>query len=84
MEKTKFAVVKCVNNNFAIASEHENVDPEAALTSARIAYLNLCAALWNEPTVERAVVVLVNRDLTQYGDYKEYIGHETKPEAEEE
>ena len=54
----KYAVVKCVNGNFAISTEHgENKD------AAKIAYHQLCAALINDQTTQTAMVKVVDENL---------------------
>lgn len=73
----KFAVVSVVNGNFSIVSEWND-----DLDGARVAFHNYCAALWNESSVVKAVVRLVDSNFLTFMTYEEYIGHEVEPEPE--
>ena len=64
----KYAIVKTVNGTFTIDSEwNDNIN------LAIVTFHNVCKTLWNEPTVERATVAIVDDDLKPYVNGKEYI-----------
>ena len=72
----KYAILQASDGNFRVASEHgEN------LQGAIVAFHNLCAALWNEASVIRATVKLVDEDLSTVMGKEEHIGHD-QPEEE--
>ena len=73
----KYALIQCVNGNFSIVAEYDNIN------SARVGYHDRCKILWSAPDVERAVVVLVDRDFNVFTGYREYIGHEVTVSADE-
>ena len=66
----KYAVVKCVNGNFTISTEHEE-NKQGGI----IAFHNLSAALWNASEEVEAVVKLVDSNLDTVDGYAEYISH---------
>lgn len=67
----KYAINKCVNGNFSVDSEWgEN------LTGAKTTFHGVCQALWNEPTVITAFVMIVDEQLDCVESYKEFIHHE--------
>ena len=66
----KYAVIKIVNGNYAIQSEHDTFQ------SALISFHNFCAALWNEPTAYDATIAIFDDKLKIVGGYKEMISHE--------
>ena len=69
----KYAVIKCVNGNFAIATEHgENKE------GGIIAFHNLASALWNDNSEVNATVKLVDENLDTVDGYVEYISHGAK------
>lgn len=73
----KYAVVKVVNGNFAIASEHnEN------LKGAKVAFHQLCAALENADDVVTAEVKIMDENLDNTEGYKEFIFHGEEPTEE--
>lgn len=65
----KYSVVKCVNNNFIIASEHSD------LQSAIVSYHGECRSLWNAPDVETATVTILDNKLRTINGYHEIIEH---------
>ena len=74
----KFALVKCVNGNFAVQSEHKT--KQAGI----IAFFNSSAALWNAPDVITARLNLVDENLNVVeGRYTEWIDRTPKPEPPE-
>lgn len=66
----KYAVLKCVNGNFAIASEH-GTDKSAA----RLAFFQLCAALENAKDVITAEVMLIDEQLNCVDNLVEFFSH---------
>ena len=68
-----YSLVKCVNGNFEVVSEHNN--KQAAI----VAFHQMCAALWNAPDVITAVLNLVDENLYVVdGRYTETIKHESE------
>lgn len=73
----KYAVVKVVNGNFAISTEHgEN------LKAAKVAFHQLCGALENADDVITAEVKIMDENLDCVEDKKEYIYHGEAPAEE--
>jgi len=73
----KYAVVKVVNGNFAISTEHgEN------LKGAKVAFHQLCAALENADDVVTAEVKIMDENLDNVEGYKEFIFHGEEPTEE--
>ena len=66
----KYAVVKVVNGTFAISTEHGE-----DLRAAKIAFHQLCAALENASDVVTAEVKIMDENLDNTEDYKEFISH---------
>ena len=65
----KYAVLKCINGNFSINTEHGDLD------SAKVAYHGLCQTLWNAPDVLTGCVMIVDENLFLIDAYKDYITH---------
>lgn len=76
-EEMNYALVKCVNGNFFIVSEHGH-DIEAA----RTAFYSQCMALSNEPSVIRSKIMVCDEFLQPAGDLQATIGHKTDNQAE--
>lgn len=74
-----YAIIKCTNGNYAIHAEGI-----ASLQSARIGYHQLCAALWNDPGTERAMVMVADENLDAVEGIKEFIYHEQEQTNEPE
>ena len=72
----KYSVVKCVNSNFAIVSEHSDIQ------SARVKFHDVCKTHWNAQDVETAMIAIFDENLDSV--CKEYIYHESVVEAESE
>ena len=73
-----YAIIKCINGNFSIHAEGiTDID------TAKVNFHNLCAALWNEPTVDTACVMITDENLDTVGGYKEFISHAAAVEVEE-
>ena len=74
----KLALVKCVNGNFSIVSEHgENAQ------AAKVAFFHQSEILWNAPDVITGTVAIVDEQMDVFEDYKEHIYHEPTPVEEE-
>ena len=68
-----YAVIKVVNGNFAVSTEHGD-----NLQGAIIAFHNLCAALWNDSAAVEAVVKVVDTNLDTVDGKVEFISHDAK------
>ena len=68
----KYAVIKVVNGNYAIASEGHTT-PQAAI----ISWHEVCKTHWNAQDVISATISIVDENLDPYegGRYKEHITH---------
>ena len=67
----KYAISKCINSNFSIDSEWDN------LNSAKVQFHGICQTLWNAPDVLNAHVSIVDEQLDVVESYKEYIRHDS-------
>lgn len=74
---TKYALVKCINGNFAIHSETTD------LNSAKVQFHGLAQTLWNAPDVLTAKIEIVDEQLNVVEDYREFIHHEQEEQTEE-
>ena len=63
-----FAVVKCVNGNFAVHAEGFT-----DLSKAKVSYHGLCQMLWNADDVITASVIIVNENFYPVTGYHEVI-----------
>lgn len=68
-----YAVIKVVNGNFEVSTEHGD-----NLQAAIIAFHSLCAALWNDTIAVEAVVKVVDTNLDTVDGKVEYISHPAK------
>lgn len=75
----KYAIIKCTDGNFAVHAEGYT-----SISSAKIAFHQLCAALWNDPNTMKATVKIVDEQLDCVEDYREFIHHETEQTNEPE
>ena len=67
----KYAVLKCVNGTFAIATEHgENLD------GAKNSWDSLCITHRNAPDVIDATISIIDENNNIVGKYTEFIHHE--------
>ena len=66
-----YAIIKCINSNYAIHAEGIET-----VQAAKISFHNLCAALWNEASVVTAHVMIADEQLDAVEGYKELIHHE--------
>lgn len=67
----KYAILKVINGNYFIHSEGIT-----NLAGAKTQFHSLCTALWNEPTVLNAYVMIVDEQLDCVEGYKEFIHHD--------
>lgn len=71
----KYAIIKCVNGNYSVHSEGiTNLD------NAKVQYHGLCQMLWNAPDVITATVKIVDEQLNNVENYREFITHPVEPE----
>ena len=70
-----YSVIKCVNGNFAIASEHGS-----NLEGAKNSWDSLNIAHRNAQDVLDATIAIVDQNLNIVGKYSEYIHHDPQPE----
>lgn len=66
----KYAIVKCINENFSVHAEGFT-----NLSNAKVAYHGLCQTLWNAPDVITASVAIVDEHFSVVEPYREYISH---------
>lgn len=69
----KYAIIKCVNGNYAIHSEGITT-----IEAAKVSYHGLCQTLWNAPDVVTGAVMIVNESFDIVEGYKEFIHHEAE------
>lgn len=74
----KYAVIRCTDSNYDIHSEHPNIE------AAKIAFHSYCAALWNDKNTKMAVVKIVDENLDNAEEYRDFIHHETEQTNEPE
>ena len=65
----KYAIVKCTDTNFAIHGEYPTVE------AAKIAFHQFSAALWNDPSMEKATIKIVDEQLDCAEGYREFVTH---------
>ena len=73
----KYSVVKVVNGNYAIVSEHSDAQ------SAVINFHEVCKVHWNASDVLDATIAILDENLDAYNGYKEHITHEAADTTEE-
>lgn len=64
----KYAIITCINSNFAVKAEYSTLD------SARVGFHQQCANLWNAEDVLDAEISIVDENLTTV--VTEHIHHE--------
>lgn len=75
-----YYVIHVSNGSLQTQSITEHSTPEAAL----VEFHGRCRALWNEPTVIKATVKILDEQLDCYQGYSEIITHaQAEAEAEE-
>ena len=65
----KYSLIQVVNGNYSIVSETTDIN------AAKVQFHNLAAALWNASDVNTACIMIVDENLDQVEDYKEFISH---------
>lgn len=71
----KYAIVKCVNGNYAVHSEGIT-----DIASAKTQFHGLCQTLWNAPDVITATVKIVDEQLDCVEEYREFVTHPVETE----
>lgn len=66
----KYAIIRCTDTNFAVHGEYPTIK------AAKIAYHQISAALWNDPGTEKAMVKIVDEQLDNVEEYREFIHHD--------
>lgn len=66
----KYAIIKCVNGNYAVHAEGFT-----DISAAKVSFHGLCQTLWNEPQVETAMVKIVDENLDCAEGYRDFIRH---------
>lgn len=64
----KYAIITCINSNFAVKAEY------TALDKAKVGFHQQCASLWNAEDVLEAEISIVDESLTTV--VTEHIHHE--------
>jgi hypothetical protein len=54
----KYAIITCINGNFAVKAEYDSLD------KAKVGYHQQCAVLWNASDVVDAEISVLNETLT--------------------
>ena len=67
----KYAIIKCINGNYAIHAEGI-----MTIESAKTQFHGLCQTLWNAQDVITAYVMIADEQLDVVEGYKEFIHHE--------
>ena len=67
----KYAILKCVNGNYAVHAEGITT-----LEAAKVQFHGLCQTLWNAPDVITAHVMIADEQLDPVEGYKEFILHD--------
>ena len=75
----KYAIIKVVNGNYAIAEEGI-----ATIAQAKSRFHGLCQTHWNAQDVITAEIMIVDENLDCVEGYKEFIQHEPQPAPEPE
>ena len=74
----KYAIIKCTDTNFAVHGEYPTIE------AAKIDFHQFSAALWNDPSTEKATIKIVDEQLDCAEGYREFIHHETEQTNEPE
>ena len=64
----KYAIIKCTDGNFAVHAEGYT-----DIKNAKIAFHQLCAALWNDPNTTKATVKVMDEQMDCAEGYRESI-----------
>lgn len=66
----KYAIIKVINGNYFIHAEGIT-----DLSIAKTQFHQVCSALWNEPEVLTATVIIVDEKLDIEDGHREFISH---------
>lgn len=66
----KYAIIKCVNGNYSVHAEGIT-----EVSSAKTQFHGLCQMLWNAPDVITATVKIVDENLDNVEEYRDFITH---------
>ena len=69
-----YAIIKVTDGNYAVHAEGITT-----VQSAKISFHQLCAALWNDPNTEKAMVMIVDENLDAVEGYREFITRGGEP-----
>lgn len=72
----KYAIIRCTDTNFAVHGEYPTLE------AAKVAWHQYSAALWNDPGTTRAMVKIVDEQLDNVENYREFINKEQTNEPE--
>ena len=68
----KYSVIKVVNGNFSVVSEHEDK------LSALVKFYDICKTHWNAEDVKTAMVAIFDESLNVVEGHREFIYHESE------
>ena len=68
-----YAIIQVSNGNYAVHAEGIT-----DINAAKVSFHNLCAALWNEASVNTACVMIADENLDAVQGYREFISHQTE------
>ena len=66
----KYAIIKCINGNYSVHAEGIT-----EISSAKTQFHGLCQMLWNAPDVITATVKIVDENLDNVEEYRDFITH---------
>lgn len=66
----KYAIIKCINGNYSVHAEGIT-----EVSSAKTQFHGLCQMLWNAPDVITATVKIVDENLDNVEEYRDFITH---------
>lgn len=66
----KYAIIKCVNGNYSVHAEGIT-----EVSSAKNTFHGLCQMLWNATDVITATVKIVDENLDNVEEYRDFITH---------
>ena len=75
----KYAIIKCINGNYSVHAEGFT-----DINAAKASFHGLCQTLWNAPDVVTGMVKIVDENLDNAEEYRDFIHHETEQTNEPE
>ena len=72
-----YAIIECINGNYFVRAEGIT-----DLANAKTQWHGRCQALWNEPSVVTAHVMIADEQLNPVEGYREFIHHEQEQVSE--